>query len=187
MKAPADLPASGPAREAIRRKGQFWTPPWLAEVMVRWVLAEAPHTLFDPATGPGAFLAAARRAGFRGRLAGFELDPSVLAKAPETGLTQSDLADIMLGDFLADATPRAYPAIISNPPYIRHHRLARSESGNCARWRCARSDFRSTVAWGCTSISCCAVSNCSAPVAAWLFSCQPMSARGFRPSAYGDG
>ena len=30
------LPASGDEREALRVKGQFWTPPWLARVMAGW-------------------------------------------------------------------------------------------------------------------------------------------------------
>lgn len=32
------LPASGPAREALRQKGQFWTPDWVANAMVSYAL-----------------------------------------------------------------------------------------------------------------------------------------------------
>lgn len=116
------LPAGGPAREALRRKGQFWTPAWLADVMVRWVLADGPARLFDPAVGPGTFLTAARRAGFRGGFAGFEPDGRVLEQGA-SGLSPADRAGIVAADFLA-ATPEGREhAIVSNPPYIRHHRL----------------------------------------------------------------
>ena len=120
----AHLP-SGSARELLRQKGQFWTPPWLADVMARWVLLPGPARLFDPAVGPGTFFTAARRAGFHGQLAGFELDPSVLAMAREAGLNPGELQDVVVGDFLAPGASGAYPAIVSNPPYIRHHRLGR--------------------------------------------------------------
>ena len=57
------LPSSGDEREALRVKGQFWTPPWLAKVMAGWVTQDRPEVLFDPAVGPGTFFAdAVRRA-----------------------------------------------------------------------------------------------------------------------------
>ncbi|HFE66788.1 MAG TPA: SAM-dependent DNA methyltransferase, partial [Chloroflexi bacterium] len=55
------LPAAGPKREALRQKGQFWTPDWVAEAMVGYLLAGDSHTLFDPAVGAGAFFQAASR------------------------------------------------------------------------------------------------------------------------------
>jgi len=119
---PVTLPSGGPAREALRRKGQFWTPAWLADVMVRWVLADQPARLFDPAVGPGTFLTAARRAGFRGAFAGFEPDREVLEGAP-SGLSTGDRAGIIAADFLAATPGGRETAIVSNPPYIRHHRL----------------------------------------------------------------
>lgn len=54
------IPSSGPAREALREKGQFWTPPWVAEAMVAWCLADGRDSIFDPAVGAGAFFQAAR-------------------------------------------------------------------------------------------------------------------------------
>jgi hypothetical protein len=118
------LPSSGPEREALRVKGQFWTPTWLANAMAAWVTSLRPHTLFDPAVGPGTFFAAAREMGFTGALAGFELDNSVLADASNLGLSPLDLAGIRISDFIQNHVEAHYPAIISNPPYIRHHRLS---------------------------------------------------------------
>ncbi len=121
------LPPSGPAREALRMKGQIWTPRWLAKTMVSWVIAERPSTLFDPAIGPGTFFAAAREAGFSGDFAGFEVDGVVLAESCKLGLNPSELRDTIVGDFIGRRILRSYPAIISNPPYIRHHRLSEEQ------------------------------------------------------------
>ncbi|MBI3946062.1 MAG: N-6 DNA methylase [Armatimonadetes bacterium] len=56
---PEVLPRSGAAREALRRKGQFWTPDWIADFMVAYVLHDRPSEMLDPATGGGAFFRAA--------------------------------------------------------------------------------------------------------------------------------
>ena len=117
------LPSSGPEREALRQKGQFWTPRWLAKAMAAWVTGEHPHQLFDPAVGPGTFFAAAREIGFKGEFSGFELDDSVLSDAYKLGLSPLELSGIRIGDFIRQPVIGQYPAIISNPPYIRHHRL----------------------------------------------------------------
>src|ERR1039458_4468629 len=118
------LPPSGPAREALREKGQFWTPQWLAKIMAAWVVAERPSTLFDPAVGPGTFFAAARDVGFAGNFAGFEVDDTALTESYKLGLNPAELHETIIGDFIGQQISRAFPAIISNPPYIRHHRLS---------------------------------------------------------------
>jgi len=118
------IPSSGPAREALRQKGQFWTPAWLARAMASWVVKEHPPLIFDPAVGPGTFFAAAREVGFRGGVAGFELDESALADSYKLGLASSELAQVVVGDFIGSKITFGLPAVISNPPYIRHHRLS---------------------------------------------------------------
>jgi hypothetical protein len=106
--------------------------------MAAWVLADRPPMLFDPAAGPGTFFAAARGLGFQGSFAGFELDGAVLARASESGLGPGELERIRIGDFLGRPLRPVYPAIISNPPYIRHHRLdqrrKRSLQARAAHW-----------------------------------------------------
>jgi hypothetical protein len=118
------LPANGPLREALREKGQFWTPDWIADAMVAYALGAESKELFDPAVGAGAFLAAARRASRNLKLHGSELHAAALAEARQNGLSQDDLADVVLGDFLDHRFSRHFPAIVANPPYIRHHRLS---------------------------------------------------------------
>lgn len=92
--------------------------------MVSWVLAPRPVVLFDPAVGPGTFFAAARNLGFSGALAGYEPDPAALGEGYRLGLGPDDLAGVVVGDFLRAAPEPLYPAIVSNPPYLRHHRLS---------------------------------------------------------------
>lgn len=119
------LPAAGPAREVLRHKGQFWTPAWLADAMVAWTVGERPASLFDPAVGPGTFFAAARRAGFHGLLLGYELYPeSFLNGDCASGLNDADFGGVCIEDFISARDVRKLPAIVSNPPYIRHHRLS---------------------------------------------------------------
>ena len=108
----------------MREKGQFWTPAWLARVMAAWVTQGNSPVLFDPAVGPGTFFSAARQIGYKGTFAGFELHEAVLQEAVKPDLSNADLERIVIGDFISTQISRTYPAIISNPPYIRHHRLS---------------------------------------------------------------
>lgn len=121
------VPAAGPEREALRQRGQFWTPAWVAEAMVSYALQAETDHLFDPAVGEGAFLRAAktvaRQMGRHVRLLGTEIDASALEQASASGLTQADLAGVQIQSFVTHPPARRLRAIVANPPYIRHHRL----------------------------------------------------------------
>ena len=121
------LPSSGDEREALRVKGQFWTPSWLAKVMAGWVTQDRPEVLFDPAVGPGTFFAAARETGFAGELQGFELHSNAFADGWKFGLKTDDFCHVQIADFIGTSLPERFPAIVSNPPYIRHHRLTQEQ------------------------------------------------------------
>ena len=118
------LPSVWAEREELREKGQFWTPPWQAKIMASWVTAKQPNTLFDPAVGPGTFFSAARAVGYTGHFDGFELHATAFLDGGKIGLTSNDFSRIETADFMAARFTRTFPAIISNPPYIRHHRLS---------------------------------------------------------------
>ncbi len=119
------LPPGGPEREALREKGQFWTPPWVAEAMVAYVLGGGARTRFDPAVGAGAFFLAARRlfGPRRVELRGTEIDPTALDEALRSGLDRDGLRGVEIRDFVLDPPDGRFPAIVANPPYVRHHRL----------------------------------------------------------------
>lgn len=116
------VPANGPVRVRLREKGQFWTPTWVARPMVSYALAGGARTLFDPAVGPGTFFVAARAGGFSGTFRGCELHGEALEESKLHGLSPDDIAGIKTGDFLSMPFHRE-SAIVSNPPYIRHHRI----------------------------------------------------------------
>jgi len=129
----ARLPASEEARELLREKGQFWTPDWIAQPMVAYVLAGGGDLLFDPAVGAGAFFCAAKaialEKGMRIALAGMEIDPTALAQARDNKLGEDDLASVVIGDFIFQTPALRLSAIVANPPYIRHHRLSQDQKG----------------------------------------------------------
>lgn len=122
------IPSSGEARESLRKKGQFWTPDWIAEAMVEYVLFDKGSQLFDPAVGAGAFFRAAKivakEKGFYLSLSGMDIDPDALEQAIQYGLTKAELENVKIGDFIFEPPPKKFSAIVANPPYIRHHRLS---------------------------------------------------------------
>ena len=95
--------------------------------MVAYVLAGGAPNIFDPAVGAGAFLKAAKGwSQARGRLvklSGMEIDAVALKEAFENGLSAADLNAVHIGDFVLAPPQTSFPAIVANPPYIRHHRL----------------------------------------------------------------
>jgi hypothetical protein len=121
------LPTAGPAREALRQKGQFWTPDWVAQGMVGYVVDGGCDEVFDPAVGAGAFFRAvkqiAKETGRSIRFHGTEIDPAALAQAAHNELSAADLAGVQIRDFVLNPPSGSLPAIVANPPYIRHHRL----------------------------------------------------------------
>ena len=123
------IPSSGEAREELRKSGQFWTPDWVAEAMVAYVLGNKGGKLFDPAVGAGAFFRAAKtiaiEKGFSVHFSGMDIDPLTLEKAINQGLDYSDIKDVKIGDFICQHPQEKLFSIVANPPYIRHHRLTK--------------------------------------------------------------
>jgi hypothetical protein len=110
------------AREILRNKGQFWTPAWVAIAMVAYVANNSDvvvDLICDPATGRGAFCQAMRSLNLSQKFWGFDIDQAVL----EDEIYQAENCWVSQQDFLHYATDHLLPAIVANPPYIRHHRL----------------------------------------------------------------
>jgi hypothetical protein len=114
------LPRSGPARESLREKGQFWTPEWIAKAMVAYAAGDTRECIFDPAVGEGAFFSAARHLAPGIALHGSDIDRAIAVK------TQRQYAGskVEVRDFVLAPTPTRHSALVANPPYIRHHRLS---------------------------------------------------------------
>lgn len=109
-------------REERYALGQFFTPPCIADYMAKAVLDGKPQTVLDPGVGGGVLLRAVGHGSGR-TLLGLDVDPDAIALARES-LPSSQL---VVGDFLQRGKwpfeLKSFDAIISNPPYIRHHRL----------------------------------------------------------------
>jgi len=123
------IPSSGEARENLRKKGQFWTPDWVAEAMVEYVMTgKGNMSLFDPAVGAGAFFRAAKVVAkekeLHYTLSGMDIDSKVLDQSLEYGLTKEEIENVKIGDFVFQPPTIKLPAIVANPPYIRHHRIS---------------------------------------------------------------
>lgn len=122
------LPRNGEKREALRVKGQFWTPAWVADAMVAFVLRDGATQIFDPAVGEGAFFHAAKRlVESRGQeimLRGTELDAHLIEHKLPVDFSAHELAGIANQDFVLEPPQEQFEAIVANPPYIRHHRLS---------------------------------------------------------------
>lgn len=121
------LPTRWAERERLRDKGQFWTPDWIADAMVRYVSQDS-TLVFDPAVGKGAFYSAVARVNQSdGRDIGFcgtEIDPQLIASANQDRSFAAHTCEVELRDFISDPPQRTFTSIVANPPYIRHHRLS---------------------------------------------------------------
>lgn len=115
------LPRKRHEREQLRNKGQFWTPDWIAEAMVEYVIRDS-DMLFDPATGSGAFYKALmnRDKSERIRFYGTDVDQNILRGE----IYNYNSCKIELKDFIFDPPAHKFKSIVANPPYIRHHRLS---------------------------------------------------------------
>lgn len=122
------------AREALREKGQFWTPSWVAKPMVRYAL-NGGDTVFDVGVGAAAFGKALREVRpdleprFQLAYLGCEIDEDALEQAVASGLPQTHLSGIQLADFLSIKDINNANGIVSNPPYVRHHRISQEKKG----------------------------------------------------------
>lgn len=141
---------AGKSSAERNRLGQFATPNTLAVEIARYVetLTGSRDALTgsrdggirfaDPAIGSGSFFSAALAVYGRRRLesaVGIELDP-VFAEAARQLWAQSGL-EVVHGDFTRVVADRSCPSppnlILANPPYVRHHHIARDEKERLQR------------------------------------------------------
>lgn len=121
-----------PSMARRKANGIFYTPPRLADLLVRWALARCPDRVLEPAFGDGVFLEAAHHTlsdlGVLEpgpRLFGVEIDPDGPLHLLKRGLVLPE-GNLHHGDLLAldaDQLNGPFGAIVGNPPYIRHHAL----------------------------------------------------------------
>ena len=101
--------------------GSFYTPPEIADFIIRWAFNGKPHVkVLEPGCGDGAFLAGIQRANCAYKsITGVELNPGEASKARALRLARSSVIE---GDFhsFCLATPERFDIIVGNPPFIRY-------------------------------------------------------------------
>ena len=118
---------------AARASGAVATPPALADLLAGWAIRDGAATVLDPACGAGMLLAraAAWRAWLGGApsaaLWGVEAEPETAALA-RLALAACGAAGarVLTADFLdlLPGLPDQVAAVVANPPFVRHERLA---------------------------------------------------------------
>ena len=119
--------------EERNRLGQFATPPALALDIARhaaahWQGRPDRVAFLDPAIGSGSFYSALRQAFPTDRVGdacGVEIDPGFAGAAQ--ALWEGTGLRVIQGDFTRLDPDRKYNLILTNPPYVRHHHLARED------------------------------------------------------------
>lgn len=122
-----EIPIKRDEREQLREKGQFWTPEWVAEAMVEYVI-ENSKLIFDPAVGRGAFYCALKKlqhSNKKMKFYGTDIDKNIIKEC----LYEKNSFILELRDFIFNPPKRKFKSIIANPPYIRHHRLPTKTKG----------------------------------------------------------
>jgi adenine-specific DNA-methyltransferase len=126
-----ELPKAGDAEEAYRlaiplehrkRFGQFFTPLSVAHLMAEWIQATKPHTILDPAVGPGIFPRVLSQLCPGAKLTCIDVDRLAI-NAAQASLGKQTNINFIEGDFLTWEDERLFDAAIANPPYLRHHDL----------------------------------------------------------------
>lgn len=117
-----------------RKNGIYYTPRQLAEFLVRPLIQSSHQTIFDPAYGDGALLAAAEKIlkGKTGtknpanKIFGCDKNPinGRLGHLPPSNLFKMDFFDYPFA--------HSYDVILMNPPYVRHYLIG---SDNRAKYR----------------------------------------------------
>ena len=137
------MPAVQPAdRAARKRRGAFYTPPDLVELLVERTLADIdavgdradistdrPVRVLDPACGDGRLLTAVGRAlvvrGHRAELVGCDIDTDALTTAAGSGVT------VVHGSALDhDWGHQRFDIVIGNPPYLSQMAAATTRGGS---------------------------------------------------------
>lgn len=102
--------------------GQFFTPNPVSRLMAQWVLKDKPETILDPAFGLGVFYDEIIKLNSNSLLHyfGYEIDKKIISYIK--GLNSKPSLTVYNSDYL-EAEPRAFDAIICNPPYMRFQKF----------------------------------------------------------------
>jgi len=107
--------------EHRKKFAQFFTPPTIAEIMVRWLLAnDRLGNILEPAFGLGIFSRNLLKKRQDISIRGFEVDENMLKNA-RNEFAGSPQVKLLLQDYLHNDWESKYDGIICNPPYFKFH------------------------------------------------------------------
>lgn len=113
-----------------RASGAVYTPKPMVDAMLGWAAAQGrPSRIVDPGAGSGRFLLAAGLAFPEAELVAVETDPlaTLILRANAAALGLLERLQIHLADYRSiELIPIDGPTLfLSNPPYVRHHGIAK--------------------------------------------------------------
>lgn len=115
-------------RDTRYKLGQFFTPEPIARLMGGAVNDIRPEHVLDPGVGGGILLRAVDPAAAR---YGLDIDSVALEVAEPVLRDQGGHIELALGSFMDperwELSRSEFCAVISNPPYVRHHNLTKAE------------------------------------------------------------
>lgn len=114
----------------IRTNGIYYTPPALAEFLVKPLIRHADIAILDPACGEGSLLRAAKKRCVE--VSGDTSERPSLVGCDKISIGKLDgLGDcrVFNCDFLKFSNDQTFDLILMNPPYVRHH-LINNEDRN---------------------------------------------------------
>lgn len=106
--------------------GQFFTPPALAKLMLKWVIQPQPQIILDPAFGLGIFYRQfltlqGDNPALSSQFFGYDIDRLILSYCQDIA---SDLSLILVNADYLTADIAGVDAIICNPPYMRFQKFS---------------------------------------------------------------
>lgn len=118
------LTTSSPGNPIEKKKllGQFATPEPVAHLMAQWIGKISPKSVLDAGTGTGILARAVLQVNPSAHITAIDLDPEC-TRITKHALTASTNHKVVTADFLTWPSSDEFDAIISNPPYVRHHDL----------------------------------------------------------------
>jgi SAM-dependent methyltransferase len=117
-----------------RQRGAWYTPRWLADLVVSLAVEPADRRVLDPACGEGVFLAAASaRCHPAAELVGVELDAHAAAVAraavPSATVITADALALRWNESANAADRHLFDAVVGNPPFLNQLRTLTSRGG----------------------------------------------------------
>lgn len=110
-------------------RGGYYTPPDLADFLVRWVGHKNPQTVLEPSCGDGVFFKPIAELLPKAKVTGFEIDKteakSATRNARDIGLDITITPDDFLGWASSAIAEKKtiFDAVLGNPPFVRYQYL----------------------------------------------------------------